>query len=80
MAQGMYMGQRSPTLSARARGQDSASIVLHDEEPGGNDTLNIEDERAAKYGSPSPEELVATQNIDDEQVVTISNNIKCFVE
>ena len=79
MAQEMYTPQRSPTLSARARGQDSASILLHDEEPGGNVTLNIEDEKAAKYGSPSTEESVATQIIDEEEVVTISN-IKCFFE
>ena len=69
MEQGMYTPERSPTLAAGARGQHSASILLHDEDQVGRDSLNIDDERPAKYDSPTPEELAATQKTDDEKVV-----------
>ena len=72
MEQGMYTPERSPTIAAGARGQHSASILLHDEEQG-KDALNIDGEGPAKYDSPTPEELAATQKIDEEKVLTTLN-------
>ena len=64
----MYTPERSPTSAAGSRGQNSASILLQDEEYGGRNTLNPEE--PAQYDSPTPEELANTQTIDDKKVTT----------
>ena len=74
----MYTPERSPTLAPGARGQHSASILLHDEEH--KDALNIESEGPAKYDSPTPEELAATQKIDDEKVVVVVTTLNISIE
>ena len=65
----MYTPERSPTLALGARGQHSASILLSDEENIDSDALNPDLDGPAKYDSPTPDELAATQRIDEDKVL-----------
>ena len=65
MAEGMYTPEGS--MGSR-RGQHAASILLHDEEHAGRDSMNVEDEGPAKYLTPPNELLENTQRIDPDKV------------
>ena len=65
----MYTPERSPSLIRGARGQNSASIILQEEEHTNANTLNPEYDGPAKYDSPTPEELSATQKLDEGKVM-----------
>ena len=65
---GMYTPERSPTMAKGARGQHSASILLSDEESLEKDALSPDSDAPAKYDSPTPDELAATQKIDEDKV------------
>ena len=72
---GMYTPERSPSLIKGARGQNSASIILQDEEHTNANTLNPENDGPAKYDSPTPEELSATQKLDEGKVMCSLNQL-----
>ena len=72
---GMYTPERSPSLIKGARGQNSVSIILQDEEHTNANTLNPENDGPAKYDSPTPEELSATQKLDEGKVLGSLNKL-----